>query len=137
MSRGINSHTIVGNLGVDPEERFTPSGTQVVSFTVATGETWIDKPTGERKERTDWHNVTTFGKLAEIASKYLTKGSQVYVQGPSRTRQYKDKHSGETKYFTSIVCKELQMLGTKGAGTDDEPISNNDDVAQFDGDLPL
>jgi len=132
MARGINKQILVGNLGGDPESRFTPSGTQVTSFRVATGEAWTDKNTGERKERTDWHNVVTFGRLAEIAGKYLEKGAQVYIEGKTRNESY-DK-DGETRYITRVYADTMQMLGNKHADAPDEPVSSEE---QPDDDLPL
>ena len=121
MSRGINQHTVIGNLGQDPEIRFTPSGTQVTSFTVATSENWTDRETGERKERTDWHNVVTFGKLAEICEKYLKKGQQVYIQGPNRTESW--EKDGTKRYMAKIYAQDMQMLGAKPEGAPDGPVS--------------
>jgi len=110
MSRGVNKAIIVGTLGKDPETRYMPSGGAVTSFSVATNESWKDKTTGEKQERTEWHNVSIFGKLAEIAAEYLKKGSQVYLEGSIRTDKYTDKQ-GVEKYSTKIIAHEMQMLG--------------------------
>jgi single-strand DNA-binding protein len=113
MARGINKVIIVGNVGGDPETRYMPSGSAVTNLTVATNETWKDKQTGEKKERTEWHRVSAFGKLAEIMAEYLRKGSQVYIEGKLRTRKWQDK-SGNDRYTTEIVADEMQMLGGRG-----------------------
>lgn len=106
----VNKAIIVGNVGRDPETRYLPSGDAVTSITVATSEKWKDKQTGEAKEQTEWHNISFFGKLAEIAGQYLKKGSSVYVEGSLQTRKYTDKN-GVEKYQTSIKGATLQMLG--------------------------
>jgi single-strand DNA-binding protein len=112
----LNKVQIIGNLGRDPETRYMPSGDAMTSITVATTETWKDKATGEKKEATEWHRITFFGKLAEIAGQYLKKGSQVYVEGSLRTRKYTDK-DGVEKYATDIRADEMKMLGGRpGAG---------------------
>ena len=115
MARGINKVILVGNLGADPETRYTPSGTAITSIRVATSESWKDKQTGENQERTEWHKVAMFGKLAEIAAEYLRKGSQVYIEGKLRTRKWQDKE-GKDRWTTEIVADEMQMLGGKGGG---------------------
>ncbi|MFZ6672883.1 single-stranded DNA-binding protein [Undibacterium sp. Rencai35W] len=106
----LNKVQIIGNLGRDPETRYMPSGDAMTSITVATTENWKDKATGEKKEQTEWHRITFFGKLAEIAGQYLKKGSQVYVEGSLRTRKYTDK-DGVEKYSTDIKADTMQMLG--------------------------
>ena len=113
MARGINKVIIVGNLGADPEVRYTGGGTAVCSLSVATSEQWTDKQSGERQERTEWHRVKLFGKLAEIAGEYLKKGRQVYIEGSLRTDKYTDKN-GVEKYSTDIVASDMQMLGGMG-----------------------
>lgn len=113
MARGINKVIIVGNVGGDPETRYMPSGSAVTNLTIATNETWKDKQTGEKKERTEWHRVAMFNRLAEIAAEYLRKGSQVYIEGKIRTRKWKDKE-GQDRYTTEIVADEMQMLGGRG-----------------------
>ena len=106
----VNKVIIVGNLGKDPETRYTPGGDCITNITVATTDSWKDKTTGEKKEQTEWHRITFFGKLAEIAGQYLKKGSQVYVEGSLRTRKYTDK-DGVEKYATDIKADSMQMLG--------------------------
>ena len=113
MARGINKVIIVGNVGGDPETRYMPSGSAVTNLTVATNESWKDKQTGEQKERTEWHRVAMFNRLAEIAAEYLRKGSQVYIEGKLRTRKWQDK-SGQDRYTTEIIADEMQMLGGRG-----------------------
>ena len=115
MARGINKVIIVGNLGKDPDTRYMPSGSAVTNFTVATNESWKDKATGEQKDRTEWHNVATFNRLAEISAEYLRKGSQVYIEGKLRTRKWQDK-SGQDRWTTEIVADEMQMLGGRSGG---------------------
>ena len=114
-SRGVNKVTIVGNLGNDPETRYMPSGGAVTNITVATSETWKDKQTGQPQERTEWHRVVFFNRLAEIAAEYLHKGSKVYLEGALRTRKWQDK-SGQDRYTTEIVAGEMQMLDSRGSG---------------------
>ena len=113
MARGINKVIIVGNVGGDPETRAMPRGSAVTNLTVATNESWKDKQTGEQKERTEWHRVAMFNRLAEIAAEYLRKGSQVYIEGKLRTRKWQDK-SGNDRYTTEIIADEMQMLGGRG-----------------------
>ena len=113
MARGINKVILIGNLGADPETRAMPSGTTVANLRIATSESWRDKQTGEQQERTEWHRVALFGRLAEIASEYLRKGSQVYIEGSLRTRKWQDKQGNE-RYSTEIIGNELQMLGGRG-----------------------
>src|SRR5215469_6066240 len=113
MARGINKVILIGNLGADPETRAMPSGTTVANLRVATSESWRDKQTGEQQERTEWHRVALFGRLAEVAGEYLRKGSQVYIEGSLRTRKWQDKQGNE-RYSTEIVGNDLQMLGGRG-----------------------
>jgi len=115
MARGINKVIIVGNVGGDPETRYMPSGSAVTNLTVATNESWKDKQTGEKKERTEWHRVAMFNRLAEIAAEYLRKGSQVYIEGKLRTRKWQDK-DGQDRYTTEIIADEMQMLGGRSGG---------------------
>ena len=115
MARGINKVIIVGNLGQDPDTRYMPSGAAVTNFTVATNESWKDKETGEQKDRTEWHKITMFGRLAEVSAEYLRKGSQVYIEGKLRTEKWKDK-DGNERYTTKIIADEMQMLGGRGGG---------------------
>ena len=115
MARGVNKVIIVGNLGQDPDTRYMPSGAAVTNLRIATSESWKDKQTGEQNERTEWHSVAMFGRLAEIAAEYLRKGSQVYIEGRLRTRKWQDKQ-GNDRYTTEIVADEMQMLGSRSGG---------------------
>ena len=115
MARGINKVILVGNLGADPETRFTANGGAITNIRLATSESWKDKQTGENQERTEWHRVVLFGKLGEIAGEYLKKGRQVYIEGSLRTNKYTDK-DGIERYSTDIVANEMQMLGGPGGG---------------------
>ena len=110
MARGVNKAIIVGTLGRDPEIKYTASGSAVVNINVATNESWKDKNTGEMQERTEWHRIVMFGKLAEISAQYLKKGSQAYFEGKIQTRKWQDQ-SGQDRYTTEIVANEMQMLG--------------------------
>ena len=113
MARGINKVILVGNLGADPETRYTASGAAITNVRLATTEAWRDKQSGEQQERTEWHRVVFFNRLAEIAGEYLRKGSQVYVEGSLRTRKWQDQ-GGQDRYTTEIVANEMQMLGGRG-----------------------
>ena len=113
MARGVNKVILIGNLGADPETRAMPSGASVANLRIATTENWKDRTSGENQERTEWHRVALFGKLAEIASEYLRKGSQVYIEGSLRTRKWQDKQGNE-RYSTEIIGNEMQMLGGRG-----------------------
>jgi len=151
MARGINKVIIVGNLGGDPETRYMPSGSAVTNLTVATNESWKDKQTGEQKDRTEWHKVAMFNRLAEIAAEYLRKGSQVYIEGKLRTRKWQDK-SGQDRWTTEIIADEMQMLGGRGGagggGGGSAPMSSGQDSGppgappqtgpdDFDDDIPF
>ncbi len=141
MARGINKVILVGNLGSDPETRAMPSGAYVTNISVATSESWKDKQTGDQKERTEWHKIVFFGRLAELASEYLRKGSQVYVEGSLRTNKWQDKE-GRDRYTTEIVASEMQMLGSRsGAGAPAQAASGGGAPApaneQFDDDIPF
>lgn len=114
MARGVNKVILIGNLGKDPEVRYMPSGSAVANVTLATSEQWKDKQSGERQERTEWHNVVFFNRLAEIAGEYLKKGSKVYVEGSLRTRKWQDKNTGQDRYTTEVVASEMQMLDGRG-----------------------
>lgn len=111
----VNKVILVGNLGADPESRFAPSGDAICNIRLATTESWRDKQSGEKKEATEWHRVTFYGKLAEIAGQYLRKGSQVYIEGSLRTRKWQDQ-SGQDRYTTEIRADEMKMLGGRGEG---------------------
>ena len=113
----VNKVIIVGNLGADPETRYAPSGDAICNLRIATTESWKDKATGERKENTEWHRVVLFGKVAEIASQYLRKGSQVYIEGKIATRKWQDKE-GQDRYTTEIRGHEMKMLGGKSESSD-------------------
>lgn len=122
MARGVNKVILVGNLGKDPEVRYMPSGGAVANATLATSESWKDKQSGETQERTEWHNLTFYGKVAEIAGEYLKKGSQIYVEGSIRTEKWQDKE-GKDRFTTKIIVNEMQMLGSRsGSGA---PSSEN------------
>lgn len=114
----VNKVILIGNLGRDPEVRSTPSGQPVATLSVATSHKWSDK-NGDRQERTEWHTVVIWGRGAEIAGQYLTRGRQVYIEGRLQTRSWEDKTSGEKRYKTEIVCDEFKMLGNRGGGGDD------------------
>jgi single-strand DNA-binding protein len=115
MARGINKVILVGNLGADPEMRHTGGGTAVTTLNLATSESWTDKQSGEKVEKTEWHRVKLFGRLAEIAGDYLKKGRQVYIEGSLRTDKYTDKQ-GIERYSTDIIASEMQMLGGNEGG---------------------
>ena len=112
MARGVNKVILVGNLGADPDVRYAASGNAVTKIRIATTESWKDKQSGEQKERTEWHRIVFFGRLAEVAAEYLRKGSQVYVEGSLRTSSY-EKES-QTHYSTEVAANEMQMLGSRG-----------------------
>ncbi|HAC33513.1 MAG TPA: single-stranded DNA-binding protein [Gammaproteobacteria bacterium] len=118
MARGINKVILVGNLGKDPEIRYSASGSAIANITLATTDSWKDRQSGERQERTEWHRVVFFNRLAEIAGEYLKKGSQVYVEGRLQTRKWQDQ-SGQDRYTTEIVASEMQMLGGRGGASAD------------------
>jgi single-strand DNA-binding protein len=147
MARGVNKVILVGNLGADPETRYMPSGGAVTNIRVATSESWKDKQTGEQQERTEWHRVAMFGKLAEIAAEYLRKGSQVYLEGSIRTRKWQDKE-GNDRYSTEIIANEMQMLGGRGdssaparakqaSGSDAQAAVAEGPPDEFDDDIPF
>ena len=141
---GVNKVIVVGRLGSDPDTRYMPSGSAVTNVSVATSESWKDKETGEKQEKTEWHRVVFFNRLAEIASEYLKKGSQIYVEGRLQTRKWEDKEGNE-KWTTEIVANQMQMLGERmsagSSNNDRAPAQNtnkndfaNDD---FDDDIPF
>ncbi|OZT18070.1 single-stranded DNA-binding protein [Serratia marcescens] len=156
-SRGVNKVILVGNLGQDPEVRYMPNGGAVANITLATSESWRDKATGEQKEKTEWHRVVLFGKLAEVAGEYLRKGSQVYIEGSLQTRKWQDQ-SGQDRYTTEIVVNvggTMQMLGGRqpqqpqggnqfsGGQQQSRPAQNsapatsNEPPMDFDDDIPF
>ncbi len=116
MARGINKVILIGHLGAEPEVRYMPSGQAVANVRLATTESWRDKDTGENQERTEWHSVVFFSRLAEIVKEYLHKGSQIYVEGRIRTRKWQDRE-GHDRYTTEIVANEMQMLGGRGGSS--------------------
>lgn len=122
MARGINKVILVGNVGVDPDVRYLPNGNAVTTLSIATSESWKDKVTGEKQERTEWHRVVCFNRLGEIAGEYVRKGSKLYVEGSLRTRKWQDQQ-GQDKYTTEIIANDIQMLDSKGSSPsyDDMP----------------
>jgi single-strand DNA-binding protein len=120
MARGVNKVILVGNLGKDPEMKYTASGAAIANITIATSESWNDKQTGEKQEKTEWHRVVFFRRLAEIAGEYLRKGSQVYIEGKLQTRKWQDQN-GQDRYTTEIVANEMQMLGSRGGEGESRP----------------
>lgn len=116
MARGINKVMIMGNLGVDPEVRYMPSGSAVTNIRVATTEVWKDRQSGERQERTEWHRIVLFNRLGEIAAQYLRKGSRVFVEGSLKTNKWQDAN-GQDRYTTEIVAASMQLMDAKGEGT--------------------
>lgn len=143
MARGINKVILVGNLGADPETRYMPSGGAVTNIRIATSESWKDKNTGDQQERTEWHNVAFFGRIAEIAAEYLRKGSQVYIEGKLRTRKWQDKE-GNDRYSTEVIANEMQMLGGRpGSGAPAQsgaaaaPAGPPSGSGEFDDDIPF
>ena len=153
MARGVNKVTLIGNLGNDPEVRYGKNGNAVANVSLATAESWRDKDSGEQQERTEWHRVVFFGRLAEIVSEYLHKGSQVYVEGRLQTNKWQDKE-GNDRYTTQIVANEMQMLGGRGGSTNNQepavekstdasseqnkqPSPNQSSTDDFDEDIPF
>ncbi|MCI0531927.1 MAG: single-stranded DNA-binding protein [candidate division Zixibacteria bacterium] len=133
---GLNKAILIGNLGKDPELRYTPSGQAVSTFSLATSRRWKDKE-GQQKDQTDWHNLVAWGKQAEIAKEYLKKGSSIYVEGRIQYRSYDDKE-GNKKYITEIVIQNFQMLGRKGSdGGSEGPVSADTQVPSTDEDIPF
>lgn len=117
MARGVNKVILIGNLGKDPEVRYTAAGAAITNITLATSESWKDKQTGENVERTEWHRIVFYQRLAEIAGEYLRKGSKVFIEGRLQTRKWQDKTTGADRYTTEIIADNMQMLDSKGAGT--------------------
>jgi single-strand DNA-binding protein len=133
MARGINKVILIGNLGSDPEVKYMPSGDAVANFSLATSDGWKDKQTGEQQERTEWHRICMYARLAEIAGEYLKKGSKVYIEGSLRTRKWQDQN-GVEKYTTEIIANNMQMLDTRGTsgaqGSYSAPSTNDYEPAQ-------
>ena len=125
---GVNKCIIIGRLGKDPELKYTQSGDAVAKFSVATSETWKDKNTGEKQERTEWHNIEAWRRLGEIAGEYLHKGSQVYIEGKLKTESWEDR-DGTKRYMTKIVAQSMQMLGGKNDGGKQGPLSGGSDLS--------
>ena len=153
MARGINKVILIGNLGADPETRYMPSGGAVTNIRLATTDSWKDKQTGEQQDRTEWHRVVFFNRLAEIVAEYLRKGSQVYIEGRIQTRKWQGQ-DGADRYSTEIVANEMQMLGSRGgsggdfqsggssASTKSEPsptaaVGSGGGMDDFDDDIPF
>jgi len=120
MARGVNKVILVGNLGKDPDMKYTASGAAIANITVATSESWNDKQTGEKVEKTEWHRVVAFQRLAEIMGEYLKKGSQVYIEGKIQTRKWQDQN-GQDRYTTEVVANDMQMLGSRGGESGGAP----------------
>lgn len=129
MARGVNKVIIVGNLGGEPEVRFTPGGSAVANITVATSTSWRDKQSGDMQERTEWHRVVFFNRLAEVVGEYMHKGSKIYVEGSLRTRKWQDK-AGADRYTTEIVGNEMQMLDSRASGGQGAPAYSNNKTQQ-------
>lgn len=134
MSNGINKATLIGNLGADPETRYSATGAAITNIRLATSESWKDKQTGEKKESVEWHRVVFFNRLAEVAGEYLKKGSTVYIEGKIQTRKWQDQ-SGQDRYTTEIVAREMQMLGggqKQEGGFRDKPAQQTEGEFQDD-----
>ena len=127
MSRGVNKVILVGNLGQKPEMRYTATQTAVANLSIATTESWKDKESGENRDKTEWHRVVFFGNLAEIAEKYLDKGSSVYVEGKIQTRKWQDK-DGNDRYTTEVLANQLTMLGSRGSSDNSNQMENSSDT---------
>jgi len=137
---GVNKAIIIGNLGADPEVRYTQSGTTVANLSIATSETWKDKTTGEKQEKTEWHRITCWARLGEVAGQYLRKGSKVYIEGRLETRKWQDQ-SGNDRYTTEIHANQLQMLDSKGGAqqgaAQPQQKPAQPEQQQFDDDIPF
>lgn len=149
MARGVNKVIIIGNLGKDPEVKYMPNGNAVANITVATSESWKDKNTGENVDKTEWHRVVAFRRLAEIMGEYLKKGSKVYIEGKLQTRKWQDKN-GADHYTTEVIANEMQMLDSRGGAAGSAPSQQQSRPAQsapaqaappinndFDDDIPF
>jgi single-strand DNA-binding protein len=151
MAKGsVNKVILIGNLGRDPEVRFTPNGLAVANVTIATSEVWKDKTSGENQERTEWHRVVFYNRLAEIAGEYLRKGSKIFIEGRLQTRKWQDKTTNQDRYTTEVIADTLEMLGSKAGGSSqDAPPSHlsektpemasgsGEAVDNFDDDIPF
>lgn len=151
MARGsVNKVILVGNLGRDPEVRYTPNGLAVANVTIATSEVWKDKQSGENQERTEWHRIVLYNRLAEIAGEYLRKGSKIYIEGRLQTRKWQDKNTGQDRYTTEIIADSLQMLDSKGGSGTVAPVATSEKTSteattppettvanSFDDDIPF
>lgn len=150
MAKGsVNKVILIGNLGRDPEVRYTPNGLAVANITIATTEAWKDKQSGENQERTEWHRVVMYGRTAEIAGEYLRKGSKIFIEGRLQTRKWQDKNTGQDRYTTEVIADSLEMLGSKGgasgAPTDSSSMPEKSaagevpavPVESFDDDIPF
>jgi single-strand DNA-binding protein len=149
MAKGsVNKVILIGNLGKDPEVRYTPNGLAVANITIATSEVWKDKTSGENQERTEWHRVALYSRLAEITGEYLRKGSKVFIEGRLQTRKWQDKTTGQDRYTTEIIADTLEMLGKAGGGTQtDAPMTSTakssessasaEPTDNFDDDIPF
>ncbi len=135
MARGVNKVILIGNLGNDPDVRYTAGGSAVVNISIATSESWRDKETGERQERTEWHRVVFFGRLAEIVSEYLRKGAKIYIEGRLQTRKWQDK-DGSDRWTTEIVANEMQMLDSRGGHADAAPPAHRSTQGASPGEAP-
>lgn len=158
MAGGINKVILIGRLGKDPEVRYMPNGNAVANITLATSESWKDKNTGQQQEKTEWHRIVIYRRLAEIAGEYLKKGAQIYLEGKLQTRKWTDQQ-GQDRYTTEIVCNEFQMIGSRGAAPSGAaagpaaagdqqasmqqgdgaaaPSANSDGFDEFDEDIPF
>ena len=141
MSRGLNKVMVIGNLGRDPEMRYLPSGEPVANLAIATSESWKDKNSGEKVEKTEWHRVVLFNRLAEVVGQYLHKGSKIYIEGRLRTNKWQDKQ-GQDRYTTEIIANDMQMLDSRGDSTQEQTPNDTTEppVApsnELDDDLPF
>ena len=147
MARGVNKVIIVGTLGADPDTSYAPSGSAITKLSIATNESWKDKETGEQKEKTEWHRISMFGRLAEISAEYLRKGSQVYIEGKLATNKWQDKE-GNDRWTTEIIANQMQMLGGRPTGNSTSSKSKSNENQQsppespagtddFDDDIPF
>lgn len=133
MARGLNKVMIMGNLGADPEVRYLPSGSAVTNLRVATSDSWKDNKTGEKQERTEWHRIVLFNRLAEIAAQYLRKGSKVFIEGSIRTNKWQDQ-SGADRYTTEIIANNMQLMDSKGTGGS-APFDSQDQIGEMPQDM--